>query len=153
MKLIELDTGLYHTHGTIAMLKPTVECASTLYKWCKSNNIPCIDPEKLHCTVLFSKKPVEHLVKHNNKKIIVPAKILEWKKLGPALTLELDAPLAYKIHKYMRKQGGSHDYPEYIAHTSVSYDWPQQDLPAVTPDFPLVFDQLHVKPIDPNFAG
>lgn len=153
MRLLEFDSQTFHPHGTIAMLKLSEACAQTLSEWCRDNRIPCIDKDKLHCTVLYSKKPVEHLVKHNNKKILAQGKILEWKKLGPALTLHLDAPLAHKIHKYMRKQGGTHDFPEFIAHTSVSYDWPQQDLPAVIPEFPLIFDQLHVKAIDPNFAG
>ena len=152
MKIIEFDSRSYHRHGTIATLRPTEECAKSLYEWCNSNNITCIDPEKLHCTVLFSKEPVEHLVAHNNKKIVIEAKILGWKKLGYALTLELDAPRAHKLHKYMIDQGGTHDYPEFIAHTSVTYDWPQQDLPSATPDFPLVFDRLKVTPIDPDFA-
>lgn len=142
-----------HPHGTIAMLKPSKKVANELYNWCKNNNIQCIDKDDFHCTVLFSKKPVEHLVKHNNKKVIVDAKIKGWKKLGSALTLELHAPRANKIHKYMIEQGGTHDFPDFIAHVSISYDWPNQELPNTTPDIPLIFDKLTVDQIDPNFAS
>lgn len=153
MRLIEFSSSNSHDHGTIAMLKLNEEDSEKLYKWCNENNIPCIDKDKLHCTVLFSKKPVEQLSKHNNKDVNVEADIIGWKKLGDALTLELDAPIAAKIHEYMLKKGGTHDYPEYIAHISVCYDWSQQDLPAATPDFPITFDKLEVTGIDPDFNG
>lgn len=151
MRLIEFIDR--HEHGTIAMIKPCKDHANMLYEWCRDNNIPCIDKDKLHCTILFSKNPVVHLAKHNNKQLIIESKILGWKKLGEALTLELEAPKAHKLHQYMMNHGGSHDYPEYIAHTSVCYNWPQQEVPTVAPDFPLTFDRLHVHGIDPNFGN
>ena len=142
-----------HKHGTIAVIKPCNEDAGKIYKWCNENNIPCIDRDQLHCTVLFSSAPVEHLTKHHNKKIAVNSKIIGWKKLGNALTLGLEAPTAHKIHKYMINQGGKHDYPDFIAHTSVCYKWLQQECPAVVPNFPILFDKLEIKPIDPNYGN
>jgi len=153
MRLIEFYNASHHPHGTIAMLKPCGTDAEKLYKWCINNNISCIDKDKLHCTVLYSKAPVEHLTKFNNKNFIVKSKINQWEKLGDALTLKLSAPTAEKIHSYMRSQGGTHDFPEYIAHISVCYKWTDNKLPDILPDFPIIFDKLQVTPIDPNFSG
>lgn len=153
MKICEFVKSTDHVHGTIAMLKPCAEDAEKLHKWCIDNDIPCIDTDKLHCTVLFSKEPVEHLVKHNNQTVTVKSTIKKWKKLGNALTLVLDAPIALKIHRYMRNQGGTHDFPSFIAHISVCYDCTDDKLPDVVPEFPITFDKLEVKPIDPDFAG
>lgn len=153
MRLFEFALTDKHKHGTIAMLKPCREDADRLHQWCNENNVPCIDKDKLHCTVLFSKAPVEHLTKHHDKDIVIKANITGWKKLGEALTLELDAPTVHKMHEYMIEQGGTHDFPEFIAHTSVCYKWPQQETPAALPNFPIKFNKLYVMEIDPNFGS
>lgn len=141
-----------HKNGTIALLRLSKQSAEELKEWCDLNDIPCNDPKKLHCTVLFSQNPVEHLSWLNGAKLKVHARIKGWKKLGNALTLELYAPKAHRLHKWMRKQGGTHGYPEYIAHTTTSYDWPSDDLPDKLPKFFLEFDSLTVEEIDPKYS-
>jgi hypothetical protein len=78
MRLIEFYKSVHHPHGTIAMLKPRKTDAEKIYNWCINNDISCINKDKLHCTVLYSKAPVEHLSKFNNKKINVKSKINQW---------------------------------------------------------------------------
>jgi 2'-5' RNA ligase len=153
MKLFEIEQDIDHPHGTIAMLKLRESDQQKLYDWCEENNIPCIDKDKLHCTVLFSSTPCAHLTKHHKKSLYVPCTVRGWKKLGDALTLHLDAPRADRIHRYMRSQGGSHDYPDFIPHTTVSYKWKKDELPEVHPNFPLTFDLLEVTAIDPDFGA
>lgn len=153
MRLFEFDSSKEHPHGTIAILKLCNPDQKKLTEWCKENKIPCIDKNKLHCTVLYSTNPCAHLTKYHKKKIYVPCTVRGWKKLGEALTLHLDSPRADRIHRYMRSQGGSHDYPEFIPHTTVNYKWKQDELPDVHPDFPLTFNLLEVTGINPKFSA
>jgi hypothetical protein len=141
-----------HEHGTIATLIPSMQASENIQMWCKRNQIPCIDAGDLHCTVLFSRKPVIHLGRLNEAKLLVPAKVIGWKKLGTALTLELYAPKIKRLHEWMLKQGGTHDYPEFIAHTTVTYDWPHDHVPDSCPTMMLEFTRLVVNGIDPKFA-
>lgn len=142
-----------HEHGTISLLRMGKSSADSIGEWCRQRGISCINEEDLHCTVLFSRNPVEHLSELNDTPIKVKARIKSWKKLGSALTLELESPLACKLHEWMRSEGGSHDYPEYIAHTTISYEWPQDELPDECPKMVLEFDRLVVKPINPKHAS
>jgi hypothetical protein len=140
-----------HEHGTIVLLELTEDSAASIGEWCRDHGIPCIDGKSLHCTVLFSRKPVEHLCELDGKPVRILGRIKSWKKLGEALTLELEAPMACKLHEWMISQGGTHDYPEYIAHTTVSYEWPTDELPVDSPRMVMEFDRLVVKPIDPKY--
>lgn len=141
-----------HKNGTIALLYPTEECAENVKEWCISNNLPCLDIEELHCTVLYSKVPVEKLTKLNNSTLDIPAKIKGWKILGEtALVLELYCPKAEKLHNWMIKQGGTHDYPEFISHMTISYDW-DKELPDIFPNFLIEFNKLTIDAIDPDYT-
>lgn len=148
------ESHVSHPHGTIAKLVPSRESQENLAKWCNENRIPCIDPSKFHCTVLFSRKPVETLVELNGKKVRLATEIKGWKKLGDnVLTLELASPRISKIHEWMISRGGTHDYPQFIPHLTVCYEWNDDRVPDIgAPDMILEFDTLHVQPIDPKYA-
>lgn len=147
------DSNSSHTFGTISKLSLSNNSANQLYNWCISNDIECIKPEKLHCTVLFSRQLVLKLTVLDQSKLKIIAKVKNWKVLGPALTLELDSPNISKLHNWMISQGGTHDYAEFVVHTSVSYNWDKSSpLPSILPDFDLIFDKLEVEAIDPVYA-
>lgn len=147
-------TELNHDNGTIAMLKLSEESASTLSDWCQRCGIECIDPTKFHCTVLYSRVPVEHLSILHEKPVNIEANVKGWKKLGKALTLELDCSKIEEIHDWMRQKGGTHDFPEYIPHLSLNYDWEHKEIPKVdlVNQPTLRFDRLKVEPINPNYS-
>jgi len=144
-----------HSSGTMVSLRLSENSARQLHTWCKAHGVPCMSPSELHLTVLFSRNPVPHLVSMNGNAVQVPARIRGWTKLGDnALCLDLDCGLATKFHQSLRAQGGTHDWPEYIPHTSVSYDYGNRtDLPKSVPDFALAFDQIQVKEINPNYGN
>lgn len=142
-----------HFDGTIVKLNMEKTCADKLSKWCKSKNIPCIPEEDLHITVLYSKNPVPHLMSLNGNKVTVTAKIKDWKVLGEkALVLVLDSPTVVMFHNSLKKQGGTHGFKEFIAHTSVCYDWTGEYTPNNIPPFPLVFDTIVVEAVDPDWS-
>lgn len=142
-----------HPNGTIVTLKMNPESAAMLENWCQNNGVPCVPRDSLHLTVLYSRNPVPHLCSMHGNQVKVPASVKGWTKLGDkALCLELLCPLASRFHETLRAQGGTHDWPEFLPHSSVSYEWHERsDLPAVLPDFPLLFDTIHVSDIDPDY--
>lgn len=108
----------------------------------------------MHCTVLFSKNPVAQLSRVNGRKMTVKADPRKLRVLGKALVIELACPGACQLHKWMRSKGGSHDYPDYIPHLTLSYDWntdqpPNLSLPA---NKQIVFELLEAKPINPKYV-
>lgn len=140
-----------HDHGTIGLLKMPDSCCSMIADWCNKNGIPCLDPHELHCTVLYSRKPVPHLVEVTDHRLKIGGSINGWRKFGSCLVLELDSPEIHKIHGWMRSHGGTHDHPEFIPHVTVCYDH-SDEIPNIAPNFDLEFNKLLVKPIDPDYV-
>lgn len=153
MKLIEFNNSPAHPHGTIAMLKLTKASRNKLYQWCKKKKIPCIDPEELHCTVLYSKNPVPYLEEFNKKKIKISAKVAKWAKLGTALTLKIENNKIDNLHNLMINAGGTHEYPEFIPHVTISYNWDISKLPKNLYKKRLNFNLILIKQIDPDYVG
>jgi hypothetical protein len=53
----------------------------------------------------------------------------------------------------MIKHGATHDYPSFIAHTSVTYEWQGDELPKDCPSHLLLeFDSLSITGIDPKYS-
>lgn len=144
-----------HAAGTIVVLSMSPKNARELKEWCESQGVPCMNTDDLHMTVLYSQKPVPHLMSMHGNTVVVPAQIKGWTKMGDkALCLDLDCDLAHKFHHHLKSKGGTHDFPNFIPHSSVNYNWFERtDLPKVLPNFPLLFDQIHVKPIDPRYGN
>jgi hypothetical protein len=140
-----------YTHGTFAMLKLSANSASSLMSWCRENNLPCIDDEYLHCTILYSRKPVDRLSDLNGLRMLISATIIGWERFGTALVLKLYSSQIDLLHSLMIGQGGTHDFPEYIAHVSITYDWQTNYLPELTPAMILEFDQMLIEPINPKY--
>ena len=141
-----------HPHGTIVKLVMNAECADKLINWCKSQNIPCIDKQDLHITILYSKTPVPHLESMHGNNVRVIGKPTDWKVMGDsALTLLLDCPISSQFHNSLKKQGGSHKFNNYIPHATVWYKWDKEFTPNNIPDFLLVFDKIVVSPVDPDW--
>jgi hypothetical protein len=159
MKIAEENMGLtaqlqeqsQHPHGTIVKFRMSPTSAQQLHEWCNQRNIKCLDPQHIHCTVLFSDTPVPHLMSMSGNRVRVPCKATQWQVLGEgALVLVLDNPLIAKFHQHCRNQGGSHKWPQFIPHSTVNYNW-QGAPPRQLPDCDLVFDTIDVGPIDPNY--
>lgn len=142
-----------HASGTIVKAHLTNASADELHNWCQNNKIKDgLEPEDYHCTILFSKNPVPHLMEINNIDFHAIVKIKRWKILGDALVLLLEARKFHKLHNRLMDEGGTHDFPNFLPHVSVKYDVESDKLPQNLPDFDLKFDRLSVEPIDPNYS-
>jgi hypothetical protein len=144
-----------HASGTIVKLRLSPHSAQQLREWCQQQNVECMDPEHLHMTVLFSHRPMPMLTSLHETNTRISAQVESWKQLGEtALTLKLHAPHAVKLHEQIVKLGATHSWPDFIPHTSVNYVWHKEiPLPAHCPKITLLFDQIQVEAIDPNWSS
>jgi len=148
MKIDQLQS---QKNGTIALLKLEEDSSNSIKIWCDNHSIKCLNPEDLHCTVLYSRKVVPDLDILNGMNIKFQAKIIEWEKFDKALVLKLDSSKINKLHNIMMNQGGTHDFPEFIAHITVSYDY-NDEIPVIIPKITVKFNKLLVEPIDKDFS-
>lgn len=72
--------------------------------------------------------------------------------MGPALALTLECNGAHEVHKrIMQHSNASYEWPSYIPHMSLNYSEPIE-LPRELPKSRLIFTEMHVGPLDENFA-
>lgn len=117
-------------------------------RWARGLGLGPVEPaDELHCTVLYSKAPVDWREAgglYAQERLMVgkggPRRVLQF---GKHIVLAFDsAQLRYR-HQEMRRLGASHDFPEYNPHVSViklADGAAPPDLSAVEPyDGPLLF--------------
>lgn len=129
---------------------------SDLGAWCAESLIPQpLEPSKYHTTILYSRKEVlnaqELLSKLDSIQMTAKSFKLFDTKTDPsmaALVIELDAPELIKLHKRFIAAGGTHDYPDYTPHVTVTYYAdPKMDLSHLKlPDFKFTATSFKAEP-------
>jgi 2'-5' RNA ligase len=131
MKLHELITEFKRDEmpdGIYVALRFDEETKQQVRDFLKNNNIPNpINVDKLHTTLLYSKKNVPNLKVRGQ---LDPALELEPKnfEIFPtqnnknALVLKLHNDDIVKRHQEFLNMGGTSDYPEFKPHVTLSYD-------------------------------
>lgn len=124
--------------------------AAELIAWAKENGFSSTLPASdMHVTVLYSRAAVDPMKMgrdwredEQGRIIVRPGGPRVIEKLGEnAIVLRFACPDLDWRHKDMIEAGGSHDYPEYQPHVTISYETPADiDLEALKPfNGPLVF--------------
>lgn len=148
-----------HPEGTYIAAQLSPDSQLLLDKYVSNMNIPnAADPNQYHSTVIYSRKGVPE-AKGYKFKLPFKAKIKEWKlfdtkfgESGKCLVAIMDSPELQKAHKEIRdKYGATHDYPDYHPHVTISYDYPNE-LPSEVPTLELEYDDIELKPLNPNFV-
>jgi hypothetical protein len=147
-----------HPNGTYMSAKLSRKSQKLLDKWVSVHNIPnAADPKQYHSTIIYSRKGVPD-VKEYDVKLPIKAKVKEWKIFptqtgAKALVAIMDSPELDNHHKTIReKYGATHDYPDFHAHVTVSYDYGNGPAPKDIPDLELEYDSTELKPLDPTFV-
>jgi hypothetical protein len=141
-----------HQAGTFGCLKLHNDQALEIYEWCQSKGIDCQEPDELHCTVMFSERPCPELMKFHRMPFQIPARVTGYRLMGPALAITLDSSGAHEVHnRIMQHSNATYPWPSYIPHMSLNYNEPT-DVPEQLPMKNLMFTELHVRPLDANFA-
>jgi hypothetical protein len=145
-----------HAYGTFVAAWVDKDTQKKITDFADEHDIPNqVDYKELHTTISYSRKGVPEAVKQQWSTPIT-AKFKEWKLFpnkiegGNYLVAIVDSPKLDEYHKRVIKLGGTHDFPEYHSHISISADY-KGDPPKVGFDFGIKYNKVMVKPIDPNF--
>lgn len=133
--------------------------ASALIAWAKANGFATTLPaDDMHVTVLYSRNEVDPLrmgrdwrEDDKGRVTVRPGGPRVIERLGEnAVVLSFASPDLVHRHKDMIEAGGSHDYPQYQPHITLSYDVPDGiDFDALKPfNGELVFGPERFEPLD-----
>lgn len=128
--------------GTYVACKYTEESCVALISWATVVGVPnVVHPKDLHSTILYSRAPLEELhgdvdVDFSTWNFAVEALVEVPVRPGAvapgavpdhsALALKLKAPELVKLHGDLIALGGTHDFPDYMPHITVSYSVPPE---------------------------
>lgn len=151
-ELFEEDDNL--PDGTYAGVKLSSKSVKAIADYCEGNNLPNpTPPEKLHVTLLYSRKYLPDYEAYGLYKeplIGKPDGFDVWEsspedpdeKPSRCLVLKIDCEELVKRHKkLMKEHGATFDYDEYNPHVTFSYDIEnidEKDLPPFTKPIVLV---------------
>jgi hypothetical protein len=159
MNIATLSEYSKHKDGTYASLLCDMTTKQLLDVF-TSNNLGLdekIDPATYHCTLCYSRTPVPDAERlHIEKPIIAYAKAYEvfpTKTGEKCLVIRLHCPQATAINEKLTKMGATSDYASYKPHLTICYNYTGPDdvtnLPL--PQFPIVFDDSEVKPLEVDY--
>lgn len=84
---------------------------------------------RLHCTVIYSRKPCPDMINDIDRQAVHLASFLSWEVFtgsdgSDVLVMVLKCPSLVARHKYlMRKHEATYDFPEYHPHITVSCNY------------------------------
>lgn len=132
-----------------------------LVKWAKDNGFETtLSAEDMHVTILYSKTPVDPMkmgetwTSEEDGGLTIKAggpRALERFNEG-AVVLQFASWALDSRHREMVGAGGSHDWPEYLPHVTISYDGPEE-LPAVPYQGELRFGPEIFEPLDEDWKS
>jgi hypothetical protein len=154
-KIVKEEDG--HKNGTYSSLLVRNRSKDELLDWCERAGVPCNTEDKLHCTLIYSKKPVPSLQSVDGKRVHIEAETIGWKVLGGSdedptqcLVLIINSPDIIALNKKMTEMGAVSDYPEYIQHVTVNSDW-KGTIPEAVPNFDIGFNKIEVTPLEDDY--
>jgi len=162
MKLKNIIEDLFEEKqaGTYIGMHLSKSSNDDLSQYLKEKKIPNPVPsDKLHATVLYSRKPCPTIIPKGMMKLGVYATptnmdIWETKDDKKALVLELNSPELIRRHKYFIKEhGGTHDYDEYKPHITLSYDVEDFDISNIDMyNKKIIFNEEYLEYLDEEWT-
>jgi 2'-5' RNA ligase len=151
-----------HKDGTYVSLEMSKESRAVLDHFVEMNLglTERVDPSTYHITVIYSRYPVPSTERYeHNNMLPVEARAIGYevfptKSNGKCLVMRMSCPYAERLNSELNMAGATSDYPEYKAHLTIAYDMTQEVDPTTLPlpQFVIIFDKLHVAPLDPQFT-
>ncbi|AUM58489.1 RNA ligase [Proteus phage phiP4-3] len=105
--------------------------------------------EKLHSTILYSRKPVDYIPNSGSFKLSNQGKLDTFVSQSGkrCLVLKYESEYLQQRHDYGMIIGGTHDYPEYTPHITLSYDIGELKISGEY-EVPIILDYEYVEPLD-----
>lgn len=132
MKLTEFKVKAIR--GTYYAARPTDETREAILDFLADNKIPNpLTTDLIHCTVCYSRvwcaeRALGDLDPHWKGEFesynVWPTSsdVEEEEEPATCLTMSFKCPEMHERHWYLRRNGATHDYPEFKPHVSLSYD-------------------------------
>lgn len=120
------DLGKDGTYIAVKFSQKTRTALKALAKALDVTNT--VSRDKMHCTIVYSRKPFTNFTIHGKMKepwIGKPTEleIFETQSGSRALVLRFDCPEMKERHEYFEKEyGATYDFDEYKMHATLSYD-------------------------------
>lgn len=117
-----------------------------------------VSKDSYHITVIYSRTPVPDAEKlsreYSVKADAVGYEMFDTKTGGKCLVLRVESAEARALNNTLGAMGATSDYDSYKPHVTIAYNITQEVDPETLPlpKFQLVFDSLHVAPLDPLFV-
>jgi hypothetical protein len=152
-----LESKPRNNTGTYVAVYPNEKTISRLCTLCMELDLSdMIDDDKLHATVLYSRKGIDHPQAEKIADEYLPIEAIgdEYAVFGhegeeKCLVLKLSSVGLRGLHAEYRNMGGTSDYPTYEAHVTLCYGIPENyPLPKEKPCVPLTFTRAKVNKID-----
>lgn len=147
-----------HPNGTYVCAQLSPKNKQELSDWVKEHNIPNpADPDQYHTTITYSRKGIPDVENHKFDSEY-QATPLEW-KIFPTqsgtkclvLAVKSDS-LDHLHHTIQNTYGAQYDFPDYIPHITVSYDY-TGSIPKDLPKLNLKYNKIKVEPLDEDYTS
>ena len=153
-----LEDAEEHANGTFVALNMSTQSKKQLGDFVK-NTLKLStydDPSTYHITIIASSTP---LPQANELRVnAVQAKADHYElfntRVGTkCLVLKVSSTKATQLNKLMIQQGGVSAFPDYNPHITLCFDYKGDSIDQLSlPNFPLMFDELVVKPNDTSYV-
>lgn len=134
--------------GTYVAVK-VLNCVELAEHFNKSG-LNVIQPNHLHCTILYSEKSFQHVIDESIIEVKPEELEMRLSTLGDnCIVLKLNNQELTKRHLKALEEGGVHGYTTYQAHITLRYDDTDLDLSKlVKPNFPILLGNEYDEPLD-----
>jgi hypothetical protein len=134
--------------GTFSYFILDRESSTSLYKWAQEQNIKnIIHPDKMHCTVIYSKTKVINYFPYQIPIVLSP-RTYKLNILNGALVLIFNHPIPRQQFMISKMHGATSDYPSFIPHITISYDPGSINIAKiVVPRIPITLTREYVESI------
>lgn len=140
------------TNGVYLGIRPTGASIHLLHDWVLAQGIPNpVAAHASHVTVLFSRTPVNVVIDRTREYHAHGVRFEQVRHRFDktnALVLVLESPSIVARHKGLIAAGGTHDYPDFMPHVTLTtniedFDWSELEVPG----FSLMFNNEYARPL------
>lgn len=130
----------------------------SFHQWAIDNNVPNpIQPEEMHVTQVYSKKPVKLMPDHQVSMLQLNKPNMHLETFPSqdnkrALVIRFDDKYFHDRFLQAKAAGASYDYGEYKPHVTISYDVDDFDYTKLKPpELPMIFGSEEHSPLDEDW--
>ena len=153
-----LEDAADHANGTFVALNMSTQSKKQLGSFVKDalKLSTFDDPSTYHITVIASSTPLPQAKELRVRSVRaepVRYELFNTRSGTKCLVLKVSSTEATQLNKLMIQQGGVSAFPNYNPHVTLCFDYNGDSIDQLPlPTFPLIFDELVVKPNDTSYV-